>query len=67
VELVSGPWRVTSVRRNGGGQQPWEYLRVSYRGLRVADVRTAREVANVLGEFGIALPDLVEHDRSLLR
>ena len=64
---MSGPWRVTSVRRNDDDQRSREYLRISYGGFHVANARSVHELAKVLNTFGIALPDLVEHNRSLLR
>jgi hypothetical protein len=67
VELVSGPWRVKSVRLARGGDQPCEYLRIYFHGYHVADVRTVEEVAKVLAAHGLALSDLVKRDRSRLR
>jgi len=67
VELVSGPWRVTSVRLARGDDRPREYLRIYFHGYHVADVRTVEEVDEVLAAHGLALSDLVKRDRSRLR
>ena len=67
VELVSGPWRITSVRLARGGDRPREYLRIYFHGYHVADVRTVEEVAKVLAAHGLALSDLAKRDGSRLR
>ncbi len=67
VELLSGPWRVTSVRLARGDDRPCEYLRIYFHGYHVADVRTVEEVDEVLAAHGLALSDLVKRDRSRLR
>jgi len=67
VELVSGPWRVTSVPLARGDDRPCEYLRIYFHSYHVADVRTVEEVAKVLAAHGRALSDLAKRDRSRLR
>jgi hypothetical protein len=67
VELVSGPWRINSVRLARGDDRPCEYLRICFHGYHVADVRTVEEVAKVLDAHGLALSDLVKRDRTRLR
>ena len=67
VELVSGPWRVTSVRLNRGDERPREYLRLYFHGYHVCDVRTVEEVAKKLAAHGLALSDLANRDGSRLQ
>jgi len=67
VELVSGPWRVKSVRLARGNAWPCEYLRIYFHGHHVADVRTVEDVAKVMAAQGLALSELVKRDESRLR
>ncbi len=67
MELVSGPWRVKSVRLARGNDRPREYLSIYFHGHHVADVRTVDELANVLAARGLALSELVKRDESRLR
>jgi hypothetical protein len=67
VELVSGPWRVKSVRLARGDDRPREYLSIYLHGYHVADVRSVEEVAKMLSAHGLTLSDLVKRDQSRLR
>lgn len=67
VELVSGPWRVTSMRLIRGDERPREYLRVYFHGYHVSDVRTIEEVAELLAAHGLALSDVVNRAESRLQ
>jgi hypothetical protein len=67
VELVSGRWRVESVRLARGDDRPREYICVYFHGRHVADVRTVDDVGKLLAAHGLALSDLVTRDDSRLR